>query len=500
MRRRPRRSDLSALRSAPSSRINALATVFMTGAALAAAVTDSSSLSSVRLWTICGLLFLLLAAATRARVHVKRHFLSLIAGLSVAVVTVINLLRWTDASLYPTSGSGDVTWHYAVLQNLFYNGQVPSGMDHPAVTFLHEMAIFPFGGHVERRCRRRGLECAAVGGDEPLRVFDNRVVGDGGVRIGTPAIRETWPRSSEGAAVSAAVTAALAFLAMTRFTEGMVLADYFFAQVVGIYLLLVGALGFQDYFSRGSRVGLGTSAIASVLLVLTYPQYCLIPIGTVALLVLVRHRWQWRKWGAIVPVAAGTILGLLIFLPWEDLVVDEDFRRLRGSCGKLLACQRRRSVGRCSLCSWIGRGGIGVGSKTRGRNRRTRGDRPCGDASLASMLLLKRTIEIGSSYMAGKLVHVVSWLALPLVGVGAFAIASAVLKKRLLRTRKAGTFMALGLVAAVVAWAVLLVPEEEALPVVDPDGYVVADAREPRSMHRDSSAWPRGAPEAFCCI
>jgi hypothetical protein len=36
-------------------------------------------------------------------------------------------------------------------------------------------------------------------------------------------------------------------------------------------------------------------------------------------------------------------------------------------------------------------------------------------------------------------------------------------------------YMASGLVAIVLAWAVLLVPDAGALPVVDPDGYVIAE-------------------------
>jgi hypothetical protein len=458
----------------PIFAINALATVFMTGTALAAALTDSSGFSSVRLWTICGLLFLLLAAATPTRVHIQRHLLSLVAGLSMAVVTVVNLLRWTDASLYPTSGSVDVAWHYAVLQNLFYNGQVPSGMDHPAVSFLHEMALYPFGAHVNAGVVAEALNV------QPLMAMTLFVYSIMALSVtlvfelARRAIRETWPRSSEGAAVSAAVTAALAFLAMTRFTEGMVLADYFFAQVVGIYLLLVGALGLQDYFSRGSRVGLGTSAIASVLLVLTYPTYCLIPIGTVALLVLVRHRWHWRKWGAIVPVAAGTIFGLLMFFPGRTwLLTRTSIDYEGGAAGFSLAnvggplVVALFAVGLAvAVSAWVRRRGVEAGVLVVIVLVAT--------LQLAGMFLLKRTIGIGSYYTVSKLVYVISWLALPLVGVGAFATASALLKKRLLRTRKAGTFMALGLVAVVVAWAVLLVPEVGVLPVVDPDGYVIA--------------------------
>jgi hypothetical protein len=255
----------------------------------------------------------------------------------------------------------------------------------------------------------------------------------------------------------------------------MVLADYFFAQVVGIYLLLVGALGFQDYFSRGSRAGLGTSAIASVLLVLTYPQYCLIPIGTVALLVLVRHRWHWRKWGAIVPVLAGTILGLLLFLPGRTGLFTRTSMDHEGiAAGLSLA-----NVGGPLV---VGLFAVGFAVAVSAWVRRQAVETGVlvvivlvAMLHLAGVLLLDRTIGIGSSYLVGKLVYVISWLALPLVGVGAFATASAILKKRLLRTRKAGTFMAMGLVAGVVAWAVLVVPDAGALPIVNPDSYVIAD-------------------------
>ncbi len=459
----------------PLFALNALAIVFMAGTALAAALTRDSRISSIRLWTTVGILFVVLATLTRTRIRFRQHLLSFFSGVAMAVVTVVHLLRGTDSSLYPTSGSVDVTLHYALLQYIFYNGRVPiGGLDNPAASFLDVMVVYPYGAHVNAGVVAGALNVQPL---VAMTLFVYLVMALSVtvlLELTMRAAQHIWPRMSEGAAVSVGIASVVAFLAVPRYVEGMVMLDYFFAQVVGIYLILVFALGLQEYFTRGSRVGLGLSSISSLLLTLTYPVYCLIPVATVGLILLARHGWRWREWGAILPVMSGVILGLLVFLPGRMslglAIIDHEGGSATPSISALggpvvialfvlglsvavTALRRRRGAA------------VGVLLATT----------LVATLQLAGMYVLESTVGIGSYYMVRKLVYVVCWLALPLVAVGVFAVGSAILKKRLLRSPRSGVYMASGLVIFALGWVTFLVPEVGAVPIIDPDSYAVAE-------------------------
>jgi hypothetical protein len=336
------------------------------------------------------------------------------------------------------------------------------------------MAAYPFGAHVNAAVLAGASNAQPLVAMTLLIYLVMALSATMLVELTRRLIREIWPESSESAASAAGVAVALVFIMVPRLTEGMVMADYFYSQVMGIYLLLFCTVALMDSLSGGSRVGLGMSCVASFLLALTYPLYVLIPIATVGLVLLVRHRLRWRRWSAILPVTLGAILGLALFLPG------------RVSTGLLIIRNEGVSV-RPSL-TLLG-GPLVVGLVTVGlvvaivaliRKRR-----PGVGFLLATVLVtalqmvgmyaVKEALDIGSYYMTEKLWYLFFWLMLPLIGLGIFAIVRPLLPKVVVTAPWVGGVLTSGALAVAALWATLWTEESQVVPVISPDGYAAAE-------------------------
>jgi hypothetical protein len=480
----------------PLFTINAAAVLFLTGVALAATLTRGSQLSSLRVWGMSGVAFVVLASLVRTRIHIRQYLASLLGGTAMGVVTIVHLLRGTASSLYPTSGSVDVVHHYALLQYLFYNGQLPTASSDSGLTFLGEMAQYPFGAHVN------AAVLAGASNVQPLvalTLFIYLVIALSAtllVELTRQLVREIWPESSEGAATAAGVTAALVFLMVPRLTEGMVMADYFYSQVMGIYLLLFCTVALLDSFSRDSRVALVMSGVASFLIALTYPLFSLIPIATVTLILLIRYRFSWNRWSAILPVTLGAVLGSLLFLPGRVstglLIIRNEGLSVTPSIsllgGPLLFGLFAIGLS-VAVAALVSKRRVAVGLLLATVLMTT--------LQMTAMYVAKGALDIGSYYMAEKLWYIIFWLMLPLVGLGMFAVARTLLPKHVVIAPRAGGVLASGVLLVAALWATLWTEEGQATPLINPDTYAVAEWARSEIAGQGQFAMAEGGPQGY---
>ena len=481
----------------PLFALNAAAVLFFTGVTIAATLTRGSQLSSLRLWTLSGAVLVVLGLlAVRTRIRFRRHLTSLLAGAAIFVITIVHLLRGTAPNLYPTSGSVDVVHHYAFVQYVFYGGQLPPASTDPSLAFLGELVSYPFGAHVN------AAVLAAVTNVQLLTamtMFIYLVVALSAtllVEITRRLVKEIWPESTDAASTGAGVTAALVFLVVPRFAEGMLTADYFYAQVMGHYLVLFSILAILEFFVWGSRLALVMSGIASFLLAFTYPLFSLIPVAAVGLVMLVRYRLRWREWVALLPVTLGTALGLFLFLPGrlsngvtisanEGVLATPTVSLLGGPIVVALL-----AVGFSVAVAVLARKHrVGVGLLLATVLMLV--------MQMGAMYLAKRALDIGSYYMMNKLFYLLFWLILPLAGLGAFFIAKALLPERLLAAPKAGGALTVGVLSVATLAVILWISPGQATPLINADSYAVAEWARSEIGGQGQFAMAEGGPQGY---
>ena len=491
----------------PLFALNAAAVLFFTGVTIAATLTRGSQLSSLRLWTLSGAVLVVLGLlAVRTRIRFRRHLTSLLAGAAIFVITIVHLLRGTAPSLYPTSGSVDVVHHYALVQYVFAGGQLPPATvvpgstslvsTDPSLAFLGEMVWYPFGAHVN------AAVLAAVTNVQLLTamtMFIYLVVALSAtllVEITRRLVKEIWPESTDAASTGAGVTAALVFLVVPRFAEGMLTADYFYAQVMGHYLVLFSILALLEFFVWGSRLALVMSGIASFLLAFTYPLFSLIPVAAVGLVMLVRYRLRWREWVALLPVTLGTALGLVLFLPGRlsngvTIIANEGvfFPWTVSLLGGPIVVALLAVGFSVAVAVLARKHRVGVGLLLATVLMLV--------MQMGAMYLAKRALDIGSYYMMDKLFYLLFWLILPLAGLGAFFIAKALLPERLLAAPKAGGALTVGVLSVATLAVILWISPGQATPLINADSYAVAEWARSEIGGQGQFAMAEGGPQGY---
>ncbi len=463
----------------PLFALNGLAVLFLTGTTLTASLTSHTSFSSVMVWFLGGLVIVFLGIVVgwkllAIRLGLGGDMTSVFAGGAMGGVAMISLLRDTAPSWFPTPGSADVVHHYALVQYLFESGVVPSST--PSPQFLGEMAQYPYAAHANAAIAATLLQIAPLRAMTLVGYLVLALAATVVVELARRLIQDIWPALPEGFGIAGAVAAASMFIAGPHFTRAMLMDQYFYSQVLGLYVILFCTLALFE-FCRGDtrrRAGMSASAISAFLLSFAYPLFSALPIATLGLVLLARRRSPWRRWLALLPVTAGTVVGTALFLPGKV------------STGLAIA----RNEGAISPTPLIASVGgpiefalmvIGLVAATTVLIRRRQSSLWLPVAAIVAaglqtiaMYVARQTFDFGSYYMANKLFYLLAWLALPFAGIGVIVVGSIIVPKRTLGVARLASIVGVG--AVLVASFVLVIVEDAqpAVPLIDPNTYALA--------------------------